>query len=201
MNRFLRPALAAAAAALALAAPAHATTVNLAADGQWNAFDVSDLDAASGGTEWIDNNDSLSPDFGSALQFAFTVAAGTQATLTVVDGGFAGDRFTVTNHGTALGSTSVVPAQAYGAGIPDVGTDFDAALANAAFSHANFTLGAGSYLIGGTLLQSVTFDGSPLNATVGAVKLSVSAVPEASTTLLMLAGLLGIGFFARNRRI
>jgi hypothetical protein len=194
-----RPALAAALVLATLAAPSHATTVNLAADGQWNVFNVNDLDAQSFGVEWIDNNDSLSPDFGTPLDFAFTIASGFIGTLRVVDAGFAGDTFQVTNFGALLGSTSAVPLQDV-ATAPDLGWDFDAALADAAFSHGEFTLGAGSYRINGLLGQSVTSFGQPLNATVGALSLNIApAVPEPSTWAFCLGGLGLMAFVARRR--
>jgi hypothetical protein len=186
--------------AAACSAAAHATTLPLAADGAWSAFNVSELDASSFGVEWIDNTNTLSPGFGSALSFSFTVAAGMQARLTVVDVGFAGDTFTVFDHGSSLGATSAVALTDWAAAA-DVGTDFDAALANAQFSRAVYTLGAGEHLVTGRLLQSVQMDGLPLNATVGAVRVEVSPVPEPSTWLSLLAGmgLLGVTTARRCR--
>jgi hypothetical protein len=184
--------------AAACSTSAHATTVPLAGDGAWSAFNVNDLDAASFGTEWIDNANSLSPGFGSALSFGFTVAAGMQARLTVVDAGFAGDTFTVFDHGSSLGATSSV-ALTDAASAADVGTDFNAALANLQFSRAVYTLGAGDHLITGSLLQSVQFGGLPLNASVGALRLEVSAVPEPATWLSLLAGMGLLGFTVARR--
>lgn len=192
---------AAGAAAAACLAPAHATTVSLNADGQWNAFNVSDIDAASGGVEWIDNANSLDSGFGTPLDFRFSVGTGFHGLLTVVDAGFAGDTFTVTNFGSLLGSTSAVASQAY-ASAPDAGTDFDAALGDARFSRSVFVLNAGDYRISGALAQSVRLDGAPLNSTVGAVKLSlvpVSTVPEPSTLLSLAAGLALLAASARRR--
>ena len=192
---------AAVAAALlgACIASSHATVVAVVADGQWNTFNVSDIDSTSFGVEWIDNNNTLSPDFGTPLSFSFTVAAGFKATLTVVDAGFAGDTFKVTDFGAVLGSTSAVPAQIFDTA-PDLGIDFDAALANPSFSRGVFGLSAGTYSISGMLDQSVGLDANtPLNSTVGALKLAVApAVPEPSTWSAVIAGLALIAFMARR---
>ncbi len=188
-----------------LSAATHATDIQLATSsnqtgyGQWNAFNVSDIDSQTFGVEWIDNANSASPLFGSALSFLFTIDAGSQAALTVVDGAFAGDTFKVTNFGSVIGNTSAVPVQSY-ATAPSLGYDFDAALADNRFSSATFALGAGTYRISGRLDQSVTDDaGLPLNSTVGAVRLSVSAVPEPSTVLMLVTGLGALGAAARRR--
>lgn len=197
-----KPKLLAAGALVAiLAAPAFATdlAVTPAGYGQWLQFNVSDFDARSGGLEWIDFNNSNTPGFGTPLSFTFTIASGFTGKLTVVDGAFAGDTFKVTNFGTLLGHTSPVPVTDY-ASAADTGYDFDAALANASFSRGVFSLGAGNYRIGGLLDQSVTAGGTPLNATVGALSLTVSAVPEPSTYALMLAGLGMLVTFIRRSR-
>ena len=91
MNKQLM-ALALAAAAAVTAAPAHASSVALAADGSWNEFDVDSMSSSDGGNGWID--EVYAGDF-SALSFTFTIAAGDRGTLTVVDTGFAGDTFTI----------------------------------------------------------------------------------------------------------
>jgi len=191
--------------AVALAASslaAQATSINLAADNQWQAFGVDSFSAVSGGTEWIDNDYSNAAGFGTPLDFTFTIAAGFVGELTVVDAAMAGDTFNVFNAGSLLGSTSSVAVQQYGSA-PDVGYDYDAALQNSAFSRAVFTLGAGTYSISGALAQSLMIDDglgglSPLNATAGAVKLSVSAVPEPSTLALLIAAL-GVTWLVSRR--
>lgn len=191
--------------AVALAASslaAQATSINLAADNQWQAFGVDSFSAVSGGTEWIDNDYSNAAGFGTPLDFTFTIAAGFVGELTVVDAAMAGDTFQVFNAGSLLGSTSSVAVQQYGSA-PDVGYDYDAALQNSAFSRAVFTLGAGTYSISGALAQSLMIDDglgglSPLNATAGAVKLSVSAVPEPSTLALVIAAL-GVTWLVSRR--
>jgi hypothetical protein len=176
-------------AAIACTGLAHATTTAIAANGQWAEFDVDDVTAQSGGTEWIDNTD------GSALSFTFTVAGPTQ--LRVVDAGFAGDSFSVFLNGAALGTTSAVPPAAVTASTPSIGTDFDAAWTDASYSRGSWVLGAGTYTLTGALLQSVSFGGAPLNATVGGVILA--AVPEPSSWALLIAGLSVVGFVARRR--
>lgn len=195
----IRHAALAAALLGAFVAPSHATVVALAADAQWNTFNVSEIDAQSFGVEWIDNANTLSPDFGTPLAFTFTIASGFKGSLTVVDAGFAGDTFKLTDFGNALGSTSAVAARSVDTAFY-IGTDFDAALADPAFSHGTFEFGAGSYRIGGMLDQSVSIDGQPLNATVGALRLAVVAVPEPSTWLALSAGLGALALVSRRRR-
>lgn len=166
------------AAALAFCLPAaHALTLDAGAG--WAEFYVDDLSSATGGVEWID------VDSGAALSFDFTVPVGYSGTLTVVDAGFAGDRFAVLSGGTLLGHTG-----ASAGSFPDsIGADFDAALADGRYSRGVFTLGAGQYSITGLLSQSVLLDGQPLNATIGGVRLEVSPVPEPMNVLLFAAGL------------
>jgi hypothetical protein len=205
-TRHVRAALAFAALLAGAATPAFATNVSLATSsgqagyGQWQRFDVSELDATSGGTEWIDDSNSLAAGFGSPLSFSFTIGAGQVGQLSVVDAGFAGDTFLLFNAGTPVGATGPVAATSIDTAAY-LGEDFDAALANASFSHAVLTLGAGSYQISGRLDQSVQAGGLPLNSTVGAVQLTVSAVPEPATGLAMLAGLGLMGLRLRSRAL
>ncbi len=192
------PALVLAASSLA----AQATSLHLAANDQWQAFGVDSFSSLSSGTEWIDNNDSNAAGFGSPLSFTFTIADGFVGQLTVVDASMAGDTFNVLANGQSLGATSSVPVQVYGSA-PDVGYDYDAALQNNAFSRGVFTLGAGSYSVTGALAQSLMIDDgmgglSPLNATAGAIKLSVSAVPEPSSLALVFAAL-GVTWLVSRR--
>jgi hypothetical protein len=189
MNKQLM--VAALAAAALIAAPAHATNVALAADGHWNEFNVDSFLAQSGGTGWIDEDYAAD---NSALSFTFTIGQGMHGTLTVVDAGFAGDTFSVANFGNTIGATSGVAA---GTSSGPTEFDFDAALANPAYSQGVFTLGAGTYSISGSLLQSVDGD---LDATNGAVRLSVSAVPEPASSALMLGGFAALALLARRRK-
>jgi len=183
----------------ALVAPAAATTVSLAADGQWVGFNVSELDSFSQGVEWIDNANSLDPAFGSQLFFEFTIASGFTGSLTVVDAGFAGDTFLVSNFGSLLGGTSLVPLTSYDTAAY-AGLDYAAALADPAnFSSATFSLGAGTYRISGYLAQSVQYEGLPLNSTAGALNLTMAPVPEAPALAMMVAGLALVAGLARRR--
>jgi len=172
--------------ALVAAGASHAAVLT---EGQWAPFDVDESTALSFGLEWIDITT------GSPLSFDFTIAAGYRGVLTVVDAGFAGDRFRVSDGGNLVGNT--LPAvQSYPT---SVGLDFDAALANPSYSRGVFEFGAGSHSVTGLLIESVTVDGVALNATVGGVQLSVSAVPE-PTTLASLAAGLGLLALALRRR-
>ena len=174
---------------------AHATDVNLASDGQWNIFDVDNMSALSSGLEWIDAQSSSGYiNDGSALHFKFTLLD--SADLTVVDGGFAGDKFQVFNNGTALGYTSVA-TNTYPT---SVGTNFDAVLIDPVYSSAVFHLGAGTYDITGLLsVSSVDDTSTAINATVGAV--SLTAVPVPAALGLFLAGSGLMGFFSRRRTL
>lgn len=186
MHHFKR--FAAALALAGLSSLAQATTTPLSPSGQWVTFDVDDQSANSSGVEWIDIGD------GSALSFSFTINAPTW--LRVVDGGYAGDRFNVTINGASF-ATSAVAAGSVGS-TPSLGLNFDAAWANPAFSQGSWLLSTpGSYTVTGSLLQSVQFNGSALNATVGAVMLA--PVPEPGTWVLMLGGLGVLGLALRRR--
>lgn len=164
---------------LALIASQASQAANLSADGSWQAFDVDNLIASSGNLEWIDLD-------GNALSFDFTLSQA--AYLRVVDGGFAGDRFQIFDHGNLLGITSEA-SQSYPTSL---GLDFDAAWANAAYSQGTFLLSAGSHSITGWLSTSALDDlSSPINATVGAVSLTAVPVPAAAWLYLTGASLLG----------
>ena len=178
-------------AALVCAGITSAHAVALPANGQWLPFDVAfDL---SGNLNWLNIND------GSALSFSFNVPAGQVGKLTVVDGGFAGDRFAVTaNPGVALGTTSAAvnsyPSNVY--------LDFDAAMANPSYSRNVFTLTPGTYNISGSLLSSALDDsGTALNTTVGGIQLTLAAVPEPSTALSFFVGLVALVAGLRRRFI
>jgi len=164
----------------AICTQAEAITLNT--DGAWHAFDVDNSVSNSGDLEWIDLDN-------NALSFDFTLTE--SAILRVVDAGFAGDRFAVFNGigSQLLGATSS-PVNNYPA---NVGTDFNAAFADANYSRGEFLLGPGSYQISGLLIQSALDDTSTeLNATVGAVSLTAVPLPAPAGLYTAGAGLLGL---------
>ena len=65
----------------------------------------------------------------------------------MVDGGFAGDRFQVSDNGSALGFTSA----AVNTYPTSAGTNFDAALGNGNYSRGVYLLHAGAHDITGLL--------------------------------------------------
>ena len=190
---FNRKLLAGLVVALAATGSAHATSIGIAADGNWNEFDVDNFAATSGGVEWIDNVTGPAgyAGDGSPLSFSFTVTS--QVRLDIVDAGLAGDTFIFAlggNGGIGIGQTSSVAATTYETAA-NVGTDFDGAFADHGnFSYASLFLAPGNYTLGGSLAQSVSFAGDPLNATVGAVRVTAVPVPAAVLLLSPAAGLL-----------
>lgn len=75
----------------------------------------------------------------------FTFTSSVAAVVTVTDAFCGGDRFTVSDGVTVLGTTSTVPVE----GCPGTNiSDPDLALANPAFSHGFFAVGAGAHSIG-----------------------------------------------------
>ncbi len=170
----------------------HATTTAVLPNGAWSTFDVIDPQLGLGNNDlsWVDLND------GSKLSFTFAIGAGQVGTLTVVDAGFAGDVFSVMANGSPLANTSAA-VNSY-----PVALNFDDALANANFSRGVYTFGPGNYTVTGALFSSAPDDaGAVLNATVGAVRLDVSPVPEASPLTMLMAGLSVLGVVASRRRV
>lgn len=189
--KYLQKFTAALAFSLSLVATAQATGINLNPGDTWNEFTVDDLSSASSGTEWIMADDSNSPDFGSPLHFTFTVPQGFIGLLSVVDSGFAGDRFEIFNHGSSLGVTSSTNNSS------DFSVDFSESWNNPNFSRAYFNLMSGSYDITGRLFSSL----QNFTATNGALKFEAvgeTKMPEPSAMVLLFVGL-GLIALARLR--
>lgn len=161
-------------ALLTAAASAHAALVPVSADGAWHAFDVDDLSSISGGLEWI----TLS---GDALVFRVNLSSA--ARLTIVDGGFGGDRFSVIIDGASGVQTSAVP-DSFPA---SYGTNFDFALNDSSWSRLIVDLAPGVHDITGLLSRSALVQGLPINATVGAI--SIAQIPLPPVMLLFLTAL------------
>nr|WP_316643836.1 PEP-CTERM sorting domain-containing protein [uncultured Roseateles sp.] len=179
-----------AAAGLTLAAGlSSAQAATLANDGSWAGFNV-DGNLPPYALGWID-------DQAAALNFTFSIPTGFKGTLTVVDAGFSGDEFRISDGASLLGNTSLaVNGDALGA----IEFSYDAALANPHFSRGVFTLGSGAHDITGLLIKSTTLDGvGDLNATFGAVRLEISPVPEPATLATLLAGLALLTTVLRRR--
>ena len=194
--RYLHARVGAATCALLISAglPAANAAV-LSTNGSWASFNV-DANLSPFSFRWVDDNS-------DPLSFTFNIAAGFNGKLTVVDAGFYGDRYNITDGGVLLGSTSLV-ANGPSSSTTPIQFDYDLALADGNFSRGIFMLGAGAHSISG-LMTSSTFDASgPLNASFGGLRLEVSAVspvPEPSATASLLAGLCLMGFVTlRNQR-
>jgi ABC-type amino acid transport substrate-binding protein len=179
----------AAASVLALGmGTAQAATVSLS-PGSWAGFDVDPISASDGSLSWINADD------GSLTSFTLTTPVA--GVLKVVDLLNAGDTFNVSITGPS-GTLNLTTSAVSATSSSFVGLNgYDTALANADFSRLLVNLSAGTYTITGSLLQSALFDGSPLNATSGA--LEFTPVPLPGALPLLLSGLAGFGI-ARRRR-
>jgi hypothetical protein len=171
-------------------------TVTPVTPNTWYEFNVDTLSAASGGVEWIDLNGTVAGNAPSQ-SFMFTIANGFFGSLTVIDRGFAGDTYSVLNGSSLLGNTNAVTQ--FDLSVAPFEFDPDLALANADFSKAVFTLGAGTYSISGLLQQSVLDGSSPLNSSIGSLQLSVSPIPETSSLAMFMAGIALMGAMTRRR--
>lgn len=196
----LRSSLVAAAVALSAVAAQAATVVPVTQDGSWNAFTVDALStSAANALNWIDVDYSSAAGDADTLSFTFTVTD--KAILRVVDLYSAGDTFNVaisSAAGTQLLSTSAVTPRDLGdAAVPPFVNSAAEAWGNVDFSQLQIVLGAGTYTVTGSLLQSVTDGGFALNSTAGS--LSVTAVPEPTSLALVLAAAGVVGLVSRRR--
>nr|WP_295084973.1 hypothetical protein [uncultured Roseateles sp.] len=174
--------LSAALAALLVANAQAATALN--GDGSWAGFNV-DANLPPYSFAWVD-------DEAATLSFSVTVPTGFVGRLTVVDLGISGDQFRVMDGGAWLGDTgAAINGDVAGA----LQFSPEQALADSAFSRGVFTLAAGTHTISGLMIKSASFidpaSGNSLNtdASIGALNLTLSPVPEPSKSASLLAGL------------
>ena len=195
----LRSSFVAAAVALSAVAAQAATVIPVTQDGSWNAFTVDALStSAANALNWIDTDYSSAAGDADTLSFTFTVTD--KAILRVVDLFTAGDTFNVaitSAAGTQLLGTSAVTARDLGDAVLPFASTAAEAWGNADFSQLQIVLGAGTYTVTGSLLQSVTDGGLALNSTAGG--LSVTAVPEPTSLALVLAAIGVVGLVSRRR--
>jgi hypothetical protein len=182
---FKKKILIAAALLAALSVQAEAQTIT--ADGVWNEFDVD----GELGPQWIDLDN-------NPLTFDFTLTQ--SAVLDVVDAGFGGDRFGLTFTGINF-VTLPETSNAVNTFPNSVVVRFDQAFASSDYSKYSLTLQAGTYSLTGFMVESALDDtGSPINATVGAVRLTPAAVPLPAAAWLYVTGTTLMGFISRRRK-
>lgn len=195
----LRSSFVAASFALSAIAAQAATVVPVTQDGSWNALTVDALStSAANALNWIDVDYSSAAGDADTLSFTFTVTD--KAILRVVDLYTAGDIFNVSitsAAGTQLLNTSAVTPHDLGDTVLPFANTAAEAWGNVDFSQLQVVLGAGTYTVTGSLLQSVTDGGFALNSTAGG--LSVTAVPEPTSLALVLAAAGVVGLVSRRR--
>ena len=195
----LRSSFVAASFALSAIAAQAATVIPVAQDGSWNALTVDALStSAANALNWIDVDYSSAAGDADTLSFTFTVTD--KAILRVVDLYTAGDIFNVaitSAAGTQLLNTSAVTPRDLGDAVLPFANTAAEAWGNVDFSQLQVVLGAGTYTVTGSLLQSVTDGGFALNSTAGS--LSVTAVPEPTGLVLVLAAAGVVGLVSRRR--
>lgn len=118
------------------------------------------------------------------------------AEVRIVDAGTPGDRYLLTVLRGVAGVTfrQVPTSEVDPDPLLDIGTDYDAAYLNTAFSAASFELGAGQWE-----LQLGRLTVNPGEG-FGAISVLLAPIPEPGTSAMLLAGLLATGLLARRRR-
>jgi hypothetical protein len=150
-------------------------------------------DAITVGSGWqYDQADALnSPSEGSP--WTFTVPTGDSYTFSLTDGYIAGDIYSVTINGLVTAtSTFTQYATTF---VNDLGPAayFASNWTDSAFSHLQLTFSAGTYSL---VIKDIQDEGLPAGF---GVRLD-SAVPEASTWAMLLAGFAGLGFAGYRAR-
>jgi hypothetical protein len=172
-------------ASLALSTTAHAVPIVV---GQWYTFGFGGVGSALvDGTGFTLGTNPAAPASG-APPWTFTLAG--LGTLTVLDGFDSGDRFTMSDFGAGIGTTSVPVTGT------NCGSDIGVCSGTAAMSKATFNLSAGNHSITGVASTS------PFGGGAGffIVRNVQGAIPEAATWAMMLVGFGVVGGALRSRR-
>ena len=184
--------------ASALSSAAHASqTVQVTNLDQWYNFSVDPGSTADGRDTWINLDYATTAIARDAQDLSFAIQVNQAVNLRIVDFYAAGDSYQVriaSSTGLLDTATSTVPHTADVGSALFANTPDEAWSQQGSFSQGSWVLGPGSYLISGRLLQSVP--GSD-GMTSGA--LQISAVPEPSSWVQALAGVVVLGWLFRRQ--
>ncbi len=158
----------------------QASAIPLTLDGGWESFTFEEV-----GSTWSDD-------------FTFTIAS--DAYFVVTDAFCAGDRFSFSVNGMSAGNTSVPFFDNTCTG-PTFTSDPDFAFASPNWSSGELLLGAGSYTVTGSALESPFGSGGAFaqltSTSVGGPPITPDPVSAPATMLLVLGGL---GALSLSRR-
>lgn len=180
MNMKMLSGVAVAAILAVTAVPQKAEAIPLVLDGGWQEFTFGGV-----GSTWSDS---------------FTFTALSTVYLAVTDAFLSGDRFQFFANAVSIGLTSAPTTQG-----DQIGSNYDAAFADARWSSGQAALGPGSYTITGLTVAS------PFGAGGAAIQLSSQAldgpifdptppIPLPAAGWLMIAGLGGLAALRRRRK-
>lgn len=159
------------------------SAIPLTLDGGWESFTFEEV-----GSVWSDD-------------FTFTIAS--DAYFVVTDAFCAGDRFSFSVNGMSAGNTSIPFFDGTCDG-PTLTTDPDFAFASPNWSSGELLLGAGSYTVTGTAVDSPFGAGGAFaqltSTTVGGPPITPDPVSAPATMFLVLGGLGALGLSRRKSK-